>query len=356
MKVVLLSLICFTAFSVLLYVFAGRILGSGPAGRLARTARICFWSYLAAAALTILCVRAIFEAEVARPILVILIYAVPLLFTWGVVAGASWLEVRAYGVRSGLWRFHRFNLLSGFMAIGQRVPYFSAAVAISADLRTGSGLIPSAFLHFLIATAIGWAARWVVLNRIASVRPFPDQRLAVEVRAVARGERIRLRGILLVATEPGQFVNAIAATTSRFIFVAEGLWKGLGREEVRSVLLHEVGHLGQTFINAVRMISLFWWPALLWALRVVGLSAAGPKTALLHAIGLLLIGLSGSGLMYLLSEASERKADRFAEKHGKPGMLASALRKLHGTGVTLEGGGDHSVLNRLAALEGAHRI
>jgi Zn-dependent protease with chaperone function len=347
MKVVLLSLVCFTAFAILLYVFAGRILRSGPPGRLARTARICFWSYLAAAALTVLCVRAIFEAEVARPVLVILIYAVPLLFTWGVVAGASWLEVRAYGVRSGLWRFHRFNLLSGFMAIGQRVPYFSAAVAISADLDSETSILPSAILHFLIATGIGWAARWVVMNRIVSVRPFPDQRLAVEVRAVARAARIRLRGILLVATEPGQFVNAIAATTSRFVFVAEGLWRGLDREEVRAVLLHEVGHLGQTFINAIRMISLFWWPALLWGLRVVGLSSPDVKTALLHAAGLLLIGLAGSGLMYLLSEASERRADRFAENHGKPGMLASALRKLHGDFE------DRTVQSRLASLEGS---
>ena len=75
MKVVLLSLVCFTAFSILLYVFAGRILRSGPPDRLARTARICFWSYLAAAALTILCVRTIFEPEVSRPLLIVLIYA-----------------------------------------------------------------------------------------------------------------------------------------------------------------------------------------------------------------------------------------------------------------------------------------
>jgi Zn-dependent protease with chaperone function len=352
MKVVLLSLLCFTAFAILLYVFAGRILRSGPPGRLARTARICFWSYLAAAALTILCVRAIFEAEVARPVLVVLIYAVPLLFTWGVVAGASWLEVRAYGVPSGLWRFHRFNLLSGFMAVGQRVPFFSAAVAVPAQFDSEEGFLLLVLLHLLIATGIGWAARWVVTNRIVSVRPFPDQRLAVEVRRVAQKARIRLRGVLLVATEPGQFVNAIAATTSHFIFVAEGLWKGLDREEVRAVLLHEVGHLGQTAINAVRAISLFFWPALLWGLRVVGVSSPDVKTALLHAAGLLLIGLAGSGLMYLLSEASERKADRFAEEHGTPGMLASALRKLHGDGAALQGGPDQSVLDRLAALAG----
>ena len=191
------------------------------------------------------------------------------------------------------------------------------------------------------------------MNRIVKVRPFPDQRLAVEVRAVARQAKIHLRGILLVATEPGQFVNAIAATTSRFIFVAEGLWKGLDREEVRAVLLHEVGHLGQYILNAIRSVSVFGWPVLLWSLRVVGRSAPDMKTAILNAAGLVLIGLAGFGLLHLLSETAERRADRFAETHGTPGTLASALRKLHGEGAVLAGGSDHSLLARLTALEGA---
>jgi Zn-dependent protease with chaperone function len=351
LRVVGLSLACFVVFSVLLYVFAGRALSANSGRRHARVARFCFLSYLAAAALTVLCVRSIFEPRLPRFILIILIYVIPLLWIWGAVVGASWLEVRAWGVRSGLWRFHRFNVLHGYLLFGQRVPYFSAAVAIPADITLGTGLIGGILLHLALATAIGWGVRWIVVSRLVNVRPFPDQRLAVELRTAARDAGIHLRGVLLVATEPGQFVNAVAATTSRFIFVAEGLWRGLDREEVRAVLLHEVGHLGQPILNGLQNLALLGWPILLWGLRAVGMASADLQTALLRSAGLLLAGIVGSRIMRFVSDWGERRADRFAEERAAPGALSGALIRL--SGLLPGGTEDPALRNRLSVLEPA---
>jgi Zn-dependent protease with chaperone function len=184
-------------------------------------------------------------------------YAAPLLVGWGSVLGVSWLEIRGRGLPAGLLRFHRFNLLSAHLLVGQRIPWFSAALLVPVH---GTVWWP-ALIQALAATALAWAVR-LLLSVLAGVCPFPDARLAVEVRAAARFGGIRFRGALLVPTERGQSVNAVAATSSRYVFVAQGLAEGLNREEVRAVLLHEVGHLGQRFANVWRSLSLLSWPAL----------------------------------------------------------------------------------------------
>jgi Zn-dependent protease with chaperone function len=285
-----------------------------------------------------------------------MLYVFPLLWAWATVLGSSWIEMRARGLGADLWSFHRFNAFAAYMLWGQRIPYFSAAVAAPMFVLGGASLVPTAILHLLLAVAVGWGARFLLVNVIVGVLPFPDSRLAVEVRAAARNAGIRLRGVLLVPTRPGQSVNALVAASSRIIYVAEGLWRGLDREELRGVLLHEVGHLGQPMTNLFRNLSVFGWPAVVAAGQVVvHLAATGFRAGL--GIGLLLtLGVAGSTLTRMVLAEAETGADRFAAQVGKPGALASALRKLYSGDLTPPGRrlpeeGSPRIQSRLRALE-----
>ena len=98
-------------------------------------------------------------------------------------------------------------------------------------------------------------------------RSEPMRRLHAQIREVAARTGARLRAAVLVATERGQSVNAVAATSSGTIYLAEGLWEGLEGEEVRAVLLHELGHFAQRWTNVYRNVSVVIMPAAVWLAR-----------------------------------------------------------------------------------------
>jgi Zn-dependent protease with chaperone function len=281
-----------------------------------------------------------------------MLYGTPLVWLWLVVLGMSWLELRVRGLTASLWRFHRFNLFVAFLMYGQRIPLLSAALAAPADLSPGTGLLFPVGLHLLVAILLGLLLRFLLLTVVVPVRPYPDRRLAVKVREVARTASVRLRGIFLVPTERGQSVNAIAATSSRIIFVAEGIRDGLDAREAQAVLLHELGHLAQPVKNAVLNAAGFGWPVLIWCYRALldgGAEGYGPLE--LGAVALV-IGAAGSMAVRVVAMAAERQADRFAARWGSPGALASALVKMfeHGS-LTSRPGHRHAVVaDRLGKL------
>jgi Zn-dependent protease with chaperone function len=354
MREVLLALLAFGGFAFAFYLTAGWWAASrfredrDPEDRfLSRAIFRAFWMFLLGTGLLV------WIAAHSRPDLplgawVTLLYVLPLLWGWVMVLGSSWIEMRARDLGVGLWRFHRFNLFAAYMLWGQRIPFFSAAVAAPLFVLRGASLLPTAGLHLALAFAVGWAARVLVVNVLVGVLPFPDSRLAVEVRAAAREAGIRLRGVLLVPSEPGQSVNALVASSSRIIYVAEGLWKGLERDELRGVLLHEVAHLGQPLTNVFRNLSVFGWPIVLATGQIVVAAASSGFRAAIGLLLLLLLGLAGSALTRKVLEEAETGADLFAESAGRPGALGSALRKLYSGDLTPPG--------RRLAEEGSVRI
>jgi len=266
-----------------------------------------------------------------EPIRVVSLYAVPLLWLWGTVLGGSWLELRARGLDESLLRFYRFNLFTVFLMSGQRVPLLSAALAVPVDLATGKTAI---LAHFGAAVLLGLLLRaWVVLV-VARISPYPDRRLAVRVREIARMAGVKVRGVFQVRTERGQSVNAFASTTSRLIYVAEGMREGLERDEVKAVLLHEVGHLDQRATNLFRNLAALWLPLAIWLARA-GLRAESPERYELLA-GAVLLALFARLLTRAVFHSSEIRADRFAARWSPPGALASALRKLYDRNLVLE--------------------
>ena len=289
---------------------------------------------------------------------VLLLYLLPLLWLWASVLGASWLAIKAHRLEAGLWRYHRFDLFSAYLMGGQQLPFISAALAASSDLTRGADLLPGLAAHFLAALILGLALRWIVVNRLVELRPLPDAPLFREIERVAGSSRIRLRAVHLVPTERGQSVNAIAATSSRAIYVAEALYRGLDRDEVRAVILHELGHLGQHVTNTFRDLAVLGLPAAFW------LALAPPESDMpllqtsIHEGAVVILTLVGIRLSRFVYHASEHRADLFAERHGSPGALARSLEKLYERNrrTDTEAGDRHPALReRLRALEEAAR-
>ncbi|MHC4860950.1 MAG: M48 family metallopeptidase [Planctomycetota bacterium] len=259
----------------------------------------------------------------------LIFYLLPLLWLWTAVLGSSWLQIKARGLDVGLLRFHRFDLFISYLQIGQRLPFLSAAMAASADLGRGSRLIPEIALHFAIALLLGYLGRRLVVHHLMELEPFPDETLLGEVEGVARERGVRLRGARIVPTEGGQSVNALACTSSRVIYVAEGLYRGLDHDGVKAVLLHELGHFEQRFTNSIRNMAVLGSPAAFWAVRSTLESGLPPGLAVRYAAVIVVLWLAGILLTRSLYHQAEHRADRFAERHGTRGALALALRGMY---------------------------
>jgi Zn-dependent protease with chaperone function len=340
MRVVLLAATGFAIFTVALFALAGRWVASRTRRAEHLTDRILLRAHrrtlLILCAVTLLGIVAVLLARprLPRAFGIVAAYTGPFLWIWALVAGASWLELAARGIDTDLWRFHRFDVFATFLLMGQRIPFFSAACVAGADLTVGGATAASLGMYFLIALLFGVALRWLVVHRLVRTRPFPDLVLETDIVRTADRSGVRLRQILLVPTERGQSVNAVAATSSRTIFVAQGLVEGLERGELRAVLLHELGHFAQPLTNAFRNAAVLGWPLVIWGLRALAGSGMGRGTAP-AMIGLVALAVGGSLLARMIYRSSEIRADRFAERWSPPGALAAALRKLYERPVTL---------------------
>jgi len=82
---------------------------------------------------------------------------------------------------------------------------------------------------------------------------FPDAELEREVQDVARDRRIPLRRIRVLRTWPSRFAAAFAHFGSSQIFVTDHLTEVVDRNELKAVLYHEVGHLGQLRASLLRV-------------------------------------------------------------------------------------------------------
>jgi len=256
----------------------------------------------------------------------VLLYFLPVFWLVVGVLGATRLELNARGIPTGLLRFARFNLFTAFLMGGQPLPFLSAAFAAPADVSAGTAILPGIALHVAIATGLGLLLRHLIVRRMMSIGPFPDEGIEARIRDVAREAKVRFKALEQVHHERGQSVNAVAATSSGTIYVAEGLYEGLGRDELIAVLLHELGHFAQPLSIHLRNLSALGVPLAVWFLRAQ--AHILPEAAFLVSLSVIGFLLSGYLLVWWVGRRSEVLADRFAETWGAPGALVRALRKL----------------------------
>lgn len=355
-------LIALVAFSILVYVPALLYVASRSVREglrtdfaLSRAIQRAGWILFAGCALFFLFV--VDSRESLGPVLTsALLYFVPLWWLVAGVLGSTRLELSSRGLRTGIHRFVRFNFFMAFLMGGQGLPFLSAAFAAPVDVTQGTGIVAGLAFHAALAIGIGLGLRYLIVQRMMKLRPFPDEALELRLREVAKEARVRFRTLLLVRHERGQAVNAVAATSSGTIYVAEGLVRGLDREELTAVLLHEVGHFGQPVTTRLRNLGALGIPFAIWLLRAR--NHLLPEDAML--LSLLVIGglLLGGLLLRWITHRSEVGADRFAEKWGEPGALVRALRKLYAAHPPrrqlIEARGDaHPELLRRIALLGS---
>ena len=172
LQAALFATLGFVAFAVVFYVLAGRwvarrvISGTGDRDRiLSRAVRRAFLLFLAGSAVILLCTL-LAVPRIPLSAWAVLVYLLPLLWAWVTVLGSSWMEMRALDLSAGLWRYHRFNLFSAFMLRGQRIPFFSAAVAAPTYVLTKGNLWITTGLHLAVATGLGWLVRYLVVRVI----------------------------------------------------------------------------------------------------------------------------------------------------------------------------------------------
>ncbi|MBI3845803.1 MAG: M48 family metalloprotease [Planctomycetes bacterium] len=174
----------------------------------------------------------------------------------------------------------------------------------------------------------------VVFRLFGSIEPLADRELRDDMLGFAARRHISLTDVGVLRTEAGSLANAFAHFGSNRVVVTDRLRQVLSRDELRSVLLHEIGHLGQLATNLTRLFSSY--VAFLVYLYLRPLIEAATR----RQVGIGFITLFFGGFLALLVvfrivfgrfvQDAEAKADVFAvEEGGSEDVYLEALRKIH---------------------------
>jgi Zn-dependent protease with chaperone function len=174
----------------------------------------------------------------------------------------------------------------------------------------------------------------VVFRLFGRLEPLADRDLTNDLVGFATRRRIPLTDVGVLRTEAGSLANAFAHFGSNRVVVTDRLRDVLTRDELRSVLLHEIGHLGQLATNLTRLFSSY--VAFLVYLYLRPLIEAATR----RQVGIGFVTLFFGGFLALLVvfrmvfgrfvQDAEAQADVFAvEEGGSEEIYLDALRKIH---------------------------
>lgn len=203
--------------------------------------------------------------------------------------------------------------------------------------------------HWPLIATIGWVGVSVILARIFptvllplfyKTTPLADEGLAQRLRGLCRRAGMRVLGVFRfqLGAETRKANAALAGLgKTRRVLLSDTLLSNFLPEEIEGVLAHELAHHRFHHLTGMLAISTVGsWVAFVltdgigrWgvpALRLSGLSDIAGFPALI--LWLSLVGLAGLPLQNGLSRMCEWQADRFAVAMTRPGVFASALRRL----------------------------
>ncbi len=168
----------------------------------------------------------------------------------------SRIDRQVRGLPGTGWSHLRFHVLLLFLRMGVFVvatplfylPIYDLDAAIYAPRNLiGFATVSLVFFSYVLRGPQLLFAAFGILDR------FPDAELEREVRAVARDRQIPVRGIRILRTWQNHFAAAFAHFGSSQIFVTDHLTEVVDRDELKAVLYHEVGHLGQLRASLFRV-------------------------------------------------------------------------------------------------------
>ncbi len=192
---------------------------------------------------------------------------------WGVAGLATAVILVAYGLGcwtratidrqvrdldGSTWSHFRLHVLLLFLRMGVFVvatPLFYLPIydltAPIVSFPNGLGFTIVTLLFFLYVLR----GPQMLFSAFGILDSFPDRELEEEIHAVARDRRIPMRRIRILRTWQSRFAAAFAHFGSSQIFVTDHCTEVVDRDELKAVLYHEVGHLGQLRASVVRVIG-----------------------------------------------------------------------------------------------------
>ncbi len=142
---------------------------------------------------------------------------------------------------------------------GLRLRVVGTTAALAVALYVGESLFEQPGLRMLLdcfeslhvlAAAVLIVAMYLlfplVLRYVFPSRALPEGPLRSELLAMAKGLRVRLRGVLLWDTQGARLSTAFVTGTtgwSRWVFISDGLLTSLRTDQVVAVFAHELGHV-----------------------------------------------------------------------------------------------------------------
>ncbi len=244
----------------------------------------------------------------------------------------GWLADEAKGLGMGY----------GFGAVAVEVLYGLLAAS------PGLWCLAAWLLSLGVSFAAGILAPVLFTRMFYKVEPLSDPDLEARLRALAHRAGIRVLGVFVLKTSPKTSVSNAGLTgagRTRRIVVTDTLLQTHTKDEIETILAHELGHQihhdpaagFMEFAVATLVLLLALWALLPWAAGALGLRgiadpAGMPAILLLGGVVGFILGPAEAAL----SRRREARADRVAiELTGKPDAFASAMVKLHDGNLSL---------------------
>jgi len=170
----------------------------------------------------------------------------------------STVDRRVRNLEGSAWTHLRFHVLLLFLRTGVFViatPLFFLPIAdLDSAPWSSRNLLGFAIVTLVFCAYVLRGPQWL-FTLFGILRDFPDSDLENEVREVARDRRIPMREIRILRTWKSRFAAAFAHFGSSQIFVTDHLTEVVDRDELKAVLYHEVGHLGQFRASLMRVVG-----------------------------------------------------------------------------------------------------
>ena len=183
------------------------------------------------------------------------------------------------------------------------------------------------FFQWLIGPKIIW---WTTNMRLLGRNEYPWIWHTVE--DLCKRNKLPIPKLALVRTGSPNAMIFGRTPSSATLGITEGLLKILNKDEIKSVLAHEIGHhknkdmIYLTIAGAIPILMYYIAQSMLWSRSSREDRNAG--TAALIGIGAFLVYFITNLLVLYLSRLREYYADDFSGKNYRPKILAGALAKI----------------------------
>ena len=187
----------------------------------------------------------------------------------------------------------------------------------------------------VMLVVIQWMVGPAIIRMTTNMRPLGRSELPwlqEEVRDLCKKNKIPVPQIFVANSGAPNAFTFGRTQGSATLVVTNGLLRMLNKEEIKSVVAHEVGHIKHsdmvvmTIVSVVPMIAYYVYVSLFYAPRGNDRNRGGEAAFI--GIGAFVVYFVSNLLVLALSRLREYYADRFSGENMRPALLESALAKI----------------------------